>query len=119
MSDFPRLKTGAVAQYPATKIIEFATQVLMFVDGGSQRYHDASGPLRKWRIQLELLDESEARAIEEFFESAQGRFGSFRFTDPWDNTEYPDCSLDADTAELEWRGESRCRTGLIIRENRT
>lgn len=33
MQEFPLLKSGAVAQYPAQRAIRFSTQVMRFVDG--------------------------------------------------------------------------------------
>jgi hypothetical protein len=93
MATFPILKTGAVIQYPATRQSRYQNQALRFLDGTEQRYRDCAGPLLRWQIPLSLLDESELAAIEQFFEDNQGAFGSFAFTDPWDGTAHPDCSL--------------------------
>lgn len=116
---FPLLKTGAVAQYPAVKGLDTATEVVRFVDGGEQRYRDFGAALRRWAIRLELLDEAELTAVEEFFTDNQGAFGSFAFTDPWDGTVYPDCSLDQDSLEIVLVGELRGATALSVRENRS
>src|ERR1700735_258397 len=96
MATFPPLKTGAVAQYPATKSLRFQNQIVRFVDGNEQRYRDSAGPLHRWIIRLDLLDATEMSAIEEFFFNNQGSFASFAFTDPWDSTSYPDCSIVGD-----------------------
>jgi len=119
MGEFPILKTGAVMQYPATRAVQFSTQVLRFLDGSEQRFRDYGKPLRVWTIRLELLDDEEMAALEEFFQSEQGSYGSFAFTDPWDGTRYPDCSLEDDAAWLEYEGAGRGRTTLTVRENRT
>jgi hypothetical protein len=119
MGNFPLLKTGAVAQYPITRIIRFSTDVVRFLDGTEQRFREYSSPIRKWVIRLDLLDEEEMSKMEEFFLSEQGRSGDFSFTDPWDGTEYPSCSLDSDTVDLGFRGPARGRTTLVISENRT
>lgn len=116
---FPVLKTGAVMQYPGAKELRVATDVLRFVDGGEQRYRDFAASLRRWVIRLKLLDEGELAALEGFFEDCQGAFGSFVFTDPWDGSEYPDCSLEADSMELVLEGELRGGTSLVVRENRS
>ena len=100
MASFPTLKTGAVAQYPAQRILQFQNQALRFVDGSEQRYRDSAGGLRQWVIQLSALDEGEMAAIENFILAIQGRFSSFSFTDPWDGTQYPTCRLASDTAAL-------------------
>ena len=43
MSDFPKLRTGVVAQYPATRELRFSTSVTSFLDGSEQRYRDLRG----------------------------------------------------------------------------
>ena len=118
MSEFPRLKTGAVMQYPARRSVECATEVLRFVDGSAQRYRQR--PLmRRWVIQLERLDEEELQNLQQFFVSAQGCAGSFSFVDPWDEIRYEDCSLEGDELAVEVSGEMRGRTVLVVRENRS
>ena len=71
MNEFPQLKTGAVAQYPAQRITQFSTQVMQFLDGSEQRYREFSGPLRRWVIDLTSLDDEEmdplvARIVEAY-----------------------------------------------------
>ena len=117
MAMFPTLKTGAVAQYPATRTLAFSTKVLRFIDGSEQRFREFKRPLRQWTIRLDLLDEDETAAVETFFQSEQGRAGSFTFTDPWDGTTYPDCSLDHDTVDIDAEGPDRGRVALVVREN--
>ena len=43
--------------------------------------------------------------------------GSFAFTDPWDGTTYPDCSLEADATPLEWQDLMRGHTTVVVRKN--
>lgn len=117
MSEFPLLKTGAVAQYPAGLRIEHSTCVLRFVDGTEQRFREYARPLRLWEIHLELLDESEMARLEDFFESQQGRLGNFSFTDPWDGTVHEDCSLDSDSLALDFQDVMRGQATLIVKEN--
>jgi len=119
MATFPTLKTGAVAQYPATKSIRFQNQTVRFLDGTEQRYRDAAGPLHQWVIRLSELDESEIAAFEQFFEDNQGRLGSFAFTDPWDGTQYANCSLTSDDLTSGSVAEMRLNTSLTIVENRS
>lgn len=118
MSTFPKLKTAAVAQYPATKRIAFENRVLRFVDGREQRYRESAGPLHRWEIRLNALDEGEMAALDGFFWSNQGQLGSFVFTDPWDGTAYANCSLSADELNLTSLGEMCGKTELIVLENR-
>lgn len=118
MSTFPTLKTSAVAQYPATKTIDFQNQILRFLDGLEQRYRDSAGPLHRWTIRLDALDETELAAIEDFFRSNQGRFGSFDFPDPWDGRTYSGCSFQSDDLEMAVAGEMRGRTTFTVVQNR-
>lgn len=118
MPTFPRLKTGAVQQYPSSRAGHFNTQIVRFLDGTEQRYRSAT-LLRSWVVTLELVDGGEMAELEQFFIDQQGAFESFAFTDPFDGVEYPDCSFDRDEFASEFREELRGRTELVIRENRT
>jgi len=118
MATFPQLKTSAVAQYPATKALRFQNQTLRFLDGSEQRYRDSAGPLHQWVISLNELDENEMAAFEQFFQDNQGRLGSFAFTDPWDGTQYANCSLASDEMDLNSLGEMSGKTSLTVIENR-
>jgi hypothetical protein len=118
MATFPKLKTEAVAQYPATRGLRMRNQALRFVDGSEQRYRACAGVLHRWEIKLKALDEGEMAAIEEFFADAQGRFASFEFTDPWDGKVYANCSLEADEVTLASAGEMQGSTAVTVVENR-
>ena len=118
MITFPALKTSAVAQYPARRTLHYQNQVLRFVDGSEQRYRDSAGPLHRWEIALNELDEGELAAVESFFADAQGAFANFAFTDPWDGTVYQNCSLEADGMEARSLAEMRGATSLAVVENR-
>jgi len=116
---FPTLKTGAVMQYPAKRTLLYKTDIIRFLDGTEQRFRDSPSVLHRWIIPLDLLDESELSAFDQFFISNQGRFGSFSFTDPWDGTVYPNCSLAIDTSSFTLSGEMRGGTTVTVCENRT
>jgi len=119
MSMFPTLKTGAVMQYPAQRGVAFSTTALQFVDGSEQRFCNYQSPLHRWVIRLSLLDQMELQQLQEFFRSMMGPAGSFEFTDPWDGTNYANCSLSSDsmTALLasEWNGQ----TSVTVLETRS
>jgi hypothetical protein len=118
MAAFPELKTGAVAQYPSERSRGYSTAVYEFLDGSEQRTSQFGTPLRRWLVRLELLDEAELFALEQFFVEEGGAAGSFSFIDPWDETEYPDCSFEGDEIELVFAGPGDGRSQLVIRENR-
>ena len=115
---FPKLKTGALAQYPATRRLQHQNQVVRFVDGSAQRYRDSAGPLRQWQFRLDLLDESEFAALEQFFADNQGRFGDFAFTDPWDGQIYANCSFANADLTLTSLAEGDGRTMITVLQNR-
>ena len=115
---FPRLRTNAIAQYPASRRVRFQSQILRFVDGAVQRYRDSSGPLREWEIHLDQLDENEMAAIEQFFAVNQGCFGNFSFVDPWNGQTYPNCSFANTDLTLISLAEMKGRTTFVVKENR-
>jgi hypothetical protein len=114
---FPKLKTGAVAQYPLTKVFRFQQQVLHFIDGTDQRYRDCGGPLYTWVISLNELDEGEMAALETFFLNNQGAFGNFAFTDPWTGQVYQNCSLSSDELDMASLAEMEGKTSLTVIQN--
>jgi hypothetical protein len=115
---FPALKTGAVAQYPSERALQFSTAVHEFVDGSEQRSRLYGSAMRRWLIRLELLDEAELFRLERFFVEQSGAVGSFTFTDPWDDVEYADCSFEGDEIDLVFEGLGNGKTSLIVKENR-
>ena len=117
MATFPKLKTGAIAQYPMARSEQYQNQTVRFVDGSEQRYRDSSGARLAWQIELSELDEGELASIEEFFLSNQGAFGSFSFTDPWDGHVYDNCSMSAGSLALLTSGEMRGSTKLAVVKN--
>jgi hypothetical protein len=117
MNKFPTLKTAAVMQYPAEKCTAFSTRVHRFLDGSEQRFREFEKPLRRWVIRLDSLETQEWVAVEGFFVSMQGRTGSFSFTDPWDGTDYPNCSLEDDRVEMQITGDDSARISVVIRED--
>jgi hypothetical protein len=119
MINFPTLKSGAVAQYPAQRSARKSTWIGQFVDGSEQRFRTEATPLHAWTVNLSLLTEAEVINMREFIVNMSGRFESFTFVDPWDGTTYPDCSLDSDSNAVEWLSENNARTKLLIRENRS
>jgi hypothetical protein len=119
MATFPTLKTGAVMQYPAKATIRYSNRFIKFVDGSDQRYRDYPAPLHQWLIRLDLLDEAEMKAFEEFFVEQEGQFGSFLFVDPKDNVQYPNCSLMIDDFDFTLDGERRGKTSMVVKENRS
>ena len=118
MSTFPRLKTNAVQQYPARRTMEFSTSILRFLDGTEQRFREYSSPLRSWSIDLKLLDDTEMTTLESFFVAQGGQYGSFSFTDPWDQATYANCTIENPELTLRYEGPQSGSVSLVVRENR-
>lgn len=116
MLSFPKLKTGAVQQYPARRSLVYATRALRFVDGSEQRFPVRGTALRKWQVRLEKLDETELAAIEELFAATKGTATTFSFVDPMDETTYETCSFDSDSLEVTFEEVARGRLSLTVRE---
>jgi hypothetical protein len=114
MANFPKLKTGAVAQYPITRERRLESQFLRFVDGTQQRYRDSGGAKLRWAIRLDLLDEGELASVEEFLTEQQGSYALFTFTDPLDGHEYENCRMEGDEAVLISAGEMQGSTMLTV-----
>ena len=96
MDRFPKLKTGAVAQYPAGRALRRPTEVHRFLDESEQRFRERSTALRRWRVRLSLLDEGELAELREFFGKQKGRSGVFEFEDPWSAAVVPGCRFGSD-----------------------
>jgi phage-related protein len=117
MSTFPTLKTGAVMQYPAQRSVQFSTTAVQFVDGTEQRFRSYQLPLHRWVIQLSVLDQNELHQFQEFFRGMAGSAETFSFTDPWDETNYPSCSLASDSMAAVLAGEWSGQTSMTVLEN--
>jgi hypothetical protein len=116
MAQFPKLKTGAVAQYPATRQQRYSTEVRKFLDCTEQRFRDFPAGRKRWVIALELLDETETARLAQFFEEQHGRLGVFAFTDPWTGAVVANCRFGEDEFPVREEGESRCSLRLTLEE---
>jgi hypothetical protein len=119
VANFPALKTGAYAQYPSDRTRQFSTSAYRFLDGTEQRFPGFPAPLRHWTIRLDLLDEGELAALEQFFVEQGGRAGTFSFTDPFDGSVCPSCTFDTDTGLFEYAEVGRGAAVVMIGENRS
>lgn len=116
MANFPKLKTGAVAQYPSSRLLEFSTEVRRFLDSSEQRCRDRTGVRRRWRLDLTQLDESELASVRRFVEEQRGAFATFDFEDPFSGSTVANCRLAGDVLELVSHGELDNRVRVEILE---
>lgn len=112
---FPRLKTGAIAQYPLKTSIDFSTTVLRHVDGSEQRFPQFRTKIQRWEISLELLNEEELTQLRQFFQSVQVSGLPFSFVDEWD-VEHTECVFDQPEFGTVAEGEQQHSTKLLIRK---
>lgn len=119
MSIFPILKTGAIIQFPAIRTTQCATDVVQFIDGTEQRFRAYAQSYHRWIINCDSLDETEINNIRNFVQSMNGAVGVFSFTDPWDSTVYPKCSIEGDALVELLADPMQGRTTVVIRENKT
>ena len=116
MAQFPKLKTGVVAQYPVVREQRHSTEVHKFLDCAEQRYRDLAAGRKRWIIHLEKLDETETARLARFFEEQLGRLGVFEFEDPWTGTVMPQCRFGEDRFPMVEECESRCALQLSVEQ---
>jgi len=114
MATFPVLKTGAVAQYPLDFSVRFATQAVRFLDGSQQKFRLAGTGLRRWTVNLTLLDEQELGAVIAFAEQQGGAV--FAFTDPLTGSNVPNCVLSGERFDATMKREMNGQTTVVIEE---
>jgi phage-related protein len=114
MPRFPTLKTGAIAQYPLKSAVRYQTQAVRFLDGSSQRYSIQSKGLRRWTVELDLLDDQELAALVNFVEE-QGS-GVFSWTDPATGATNNNCRMADGVFELLKREELVGQARIEIQE---
>jgi hypothetical protein len=114
MATFPVLRTGAVAQYPLGFGVRYATQAVWFLDGSQQKFALMGTGLRRWTINLDLLDEEELGAVIAFVE----RQGSavFAFTDPLTGSTASNCILASEKFDATVKQDMTGKTTVVVEE---
>ena len=115
MALFPKLSTGAVAQYPLTRTLEQRTRVIQYIDGTEQRISRRRRAIGRWVIRLERLGEQEADAVLGFFAQHRGRADHFDFEDPYSGAMVANCRFEQDDLTVEFTRTGGARTTLTIR----
>ena len=113
MAVFPKLATGAVTQYPATRTVEHRTRVIQYVDGSEQRISRRSSGIRRWILKLDRLTEREANDVLSFFGEVRGRAEHFDFEDPSTGEIVPDCRFDQDDIAIDFTDVMRARVATL------
>lgn len=114
MASFPKLKTGAISQYPSIRETSFATRVQRYLDLGEQRYRDHDSARKRWRIELSLLTDAELAQLVNFFAAHKGRLTTFDFEDPWSGAIIGGCRFEQDSLAALVNGEADSSTEFTI-----
>ena len=88
MATFPKLRTGAICQYPLEIQTRYRTEVYQFLDNTEQCFTDCTDGRSAWVINMSELSAQEVSTLQLFWESQLGRFGTFTFIDPYANPSY-------------------------------
>lgn len=115
MLTFPRLRTGAVVQYPFERAIEQPVSVFTFLDGKEQRF-PSRRCRRKWVVRLDQMDEQEAAAVDSLVRAHLLTLEPFQFTDPWSGTIHDRCRIATERHETGSIGVANRAIYLVIVE---
>lgn len=85
MTYFPQMTTGAIGQYPLSLRRIQRTIVNECLDGQRIKLSDPGTALVRWQFDLRELIDAERNAIQQLFQSAEGRLNSFTLLDPTGN----------------------------------
>lgn len=116
MVAFPLLSSGAITQYPTDFSTGRSVGLIRFLDGSDQRFLRNSRRLRRWKVELSLLTESEIACLRDFFKAQKGSFSSFNFTDPATSAQIPNCRIANSVMISEYLRENVNSTGFWIME---
>jgi hypothetical protein len=114
--EFPILSSGAIAQYGLPLGRSSPSQIIRFLDGTDQRFLTRGPMLRRWLIDLHLLNESEIASIEAFFNAMGGQYSTFNFPDPIGGTSVPNCRIGAPDLVSEYQDVDIAATSLWVVE---
>jgi len=73
---------GVQATHPVSKINNWFTDVVKFDSGKEQRNQIRESPTRGWVINWSILTESQRNSAMEIYNRAKGRYDTFQFRDP-------------------------------------
>jgi hypothetical protein len=116
MNRFPLLNSGAISQYPTETHVSQGVGIIRFLDGSDQRFLHTARSLRRWRIELSLLSDTEIASVELFFNAQKGIFSPFVFTDPGTNTQVPNCRFASSEINTDYMGPNAHSTSFWIME---
>jgi hypothetical protein len=115
MSVYPLMASGARFQKPFTVESSFLHVTNEMPSGPRFSYSKRTDPLHKWTLTYSALTDADLATIEAFFESMNGRYGVFTFTDER-LTAYTNCRFDQDALEVHYVGPNQSTLQVTICE---
>ena len=85
MNTFPQMTSGAVAQFPFRRESSYRTLLNSGNSGEEIVSSDSDFHARAWELPFEKLTDAEWQGIEDLFQAAEGRLGTFLFLEPGQN----------------------------------
>lgn len=82
---FPQLSTGAIAQFPFSKVRSVRTVQNVSADGSMIVGADPASARIAWNLHYNELSLAEVQAIHQLYTACSGPFSAFTFVDPADN----------------------------------
>jgi hypothetical protein len=82
---YPQLTSGAVSQLPVTHRTTVRTVINEMAGGDRLRMSDPGAAAIRWQLQYSNVTDAEWAAIDQLFETAEGRLTAFTFLDPTGN----------------------------------
>ena len=117
MERFPKLSTGAAAQYGAQRTLRLQTAAHRFLDTSEQRYRYSAEGQRSWRLAFDNLSAGEAAEIREFFVRMRGSQTEFELEDPWSGTVVGPCRFTHDELVERASDERSESLTVVVRES--
>ena len=118
MSTFPTLKTGAVMQYPAQRGVAVLDNGFAIRGRVRTAFPQLPGAASPVGGPAELAGSKRTAGIPGILpRHSWTEPENFAFTDPWDGTNYPSCSLASDSITAVLAGEWNGETSLTVMEN--
>ena len=114
MRQYPKLKTGSITQYPASREARYKTRSLRFLDGSEQTYPQQASSQDAAAFTYTSITDGEARLLESLVVESKGRYGEISLENPWTAQPEQGWRLDSDVVDLEWNAEGRVSTRVPL-----
>jgi hypothetical protein len=104
-----------IVQRPFTRVLRFFTSKIDLENGLRYAYPLRTVPIASWQISYSALNDTEIATLGSFF-LANGRYGTFTFTDPEDASVHPSCRFGMDDLVIRHLGPRQNAAEVTIEE---